>query len=74
MQNLGKIVLLLGLLLMIIGIIIYFWGDKFSWLGHLPGDIWIKKDNFTLFLPITTMLILSFLLSLIFKIVQKLMH
>lgn len=41
-------------------------GNVFGWLGKLPGDISIKRDNFSFYFPIGTSIALSILLSLIF--------
>ncbi len=43
-------------------------GDAFSWLGKLPGDLSIKRDNFSFYFPITTSIVLSIVLSLLFFI------
>lgn len=71
MNQLGKILILGGIILIIAGIIIYFAGDKLSWLGRLPGDIRIEKENTRIYFPITTMIILSILFSLIMWIIRK---
>jgi len=39
---------------------------KIPGIGRLPGDILIKRENFTLFIPVTTCLLLSLLLSFLF--------
>lgn len=67
----GKIIIFIGSVLLIFGVLIYFWGDKFSWFGKLPGDIRIEKTNFKIYFPITTMLIISLLLNLILWILKK---
>jgi hypothetical protein len=67
----GKIIIFIGSVLLIFGALIYFWGDKFSWFGKLPGDIRIEKTNFKIYFPITTMLIISLLLNLILWILKK---
>ncbi len=72
MNQLGKILILTGIILVIAGIIVYFAGDKLSWIGRLPGDIRIEKENTRIYFPITTMIILSVLLSLIMWIIRKL--
>ncbi|MCS6991562.1 MAG: DUF2905 domain-containing protein [Chitinophagales bacterium] len=64
-QTLGKWLIVAGLLLVVVGGIIYLLGNKFGWLGRLPGDIVIKKENFTFYFPITTMLLLSAVLTLL---------
>ncbi|MBI5893756.1 MAG: DUF2905 domain-containing protein [Deltaproteobacteria bacterium] len=48
MENLGKLLIILGLVLAGIGLI-FIIGQKISWLGKLLGDIIIKKDNFTFY-------------------------
>jgi len=42
-----------------------------SWLGHLPGDFHVKKENFQFYLPLTSMLIVSATLSALFSIVRR---
>jgi uncharacterized protein HemY len=71
MQQLGKYLLAIGILLIIVGLIFYFFGNKFTWLGRLPGDIRVEKENFRLYFPITTMIILSVLISLILYLIRK---
>lgn len=71
MQQTGKILIIAGLVLLVAGLIIYFAGNKLGWLGHLPGDIRIERENFKLYIPITTMLLISIVLSLILYIIRK---
>ncbi len=66
-NDLGRIFIGLGIFLIIIGVV-FLLNGKISWLGRLPGDIYIKKEGFTLFIPITTSLLISLILSLIFRI------
>ena len=73
MPQLGKIIIILAIILLIIGIIIYFAGNKLSWFGNLPGDIKIVRDNFRFYFPITTMILLSLLLSGILWVIRKLL-
>jgi hypothetical protein len=70
MQNVAKYIILVGLVLLLIGIIIYFFGDKLKWLGHLPGDMRIEKENLKIYFPIATMLIVSIIVSLVIKLFQ----
>lgn len=65
----GKVLLFAGLTLVLLGVLLIFF-NKVPLIGKLPGDILIKKENFTFYLPITTSIILSFIISavlLIFK-------
>jgi hypothetical protein len=70
-QQTGKFLLAIGILIIIAGIIIYFFHDYLKWIGNLPGDIRIKKENFQFYFPITTMVILSIFLSLLLVILRK---
>ncbi|MVN92541.1 DUF2905 domain-containing protein [Mucilaginibacter aquatilis] len=57
-----------GGLLLLAGIIWFFWGEKFRWIGHLPGDINIKRDNYQLYIPITTLVLVNLLLFIFMRI------
>ena len=67
----GKYVIAFGVLIVIAGIIIYFFHDKLHWIGRLPGDIRIEKENFRFYFPLTTMIIFSLILTLIVRILRK---
>ena len=60
-QELGKYLIILGILIVVIGVAITFWG-KIPFLGKLPGDIKIEKENFTFYFPIVTSIALSVIL------------
>jgi uncharacterized protein HemY len=72
MEQTGRILIIAGLLLIVAGVIVYFAGDKFGWLGHLPGDIRIVRENVRFYFPITTMIIVSVVLSVILYLIRKL--
>jgi hypothetical protein len=63
MINAGKLIILLGLLLILVGAGIYLAGRLNLPLGRLPGDIRIQRDNFTLYFPLATSILLSILLT-----------
>ena len=67
----GKYIMLIGGGIVLIGLIIYFFHDKLHWIGNLPGDIRIEKENFRFYFPITTMIVGSILLTLIISIVRR---
>jgi hypothetical protein len=71
MQQIGKYVIIAGIFLLVVGVILYFAGNKLGWLGNLPGDIKIKRENFTFYAPITTMILISIFLSILFWIISK---
>ena len=74
MQQIGKYIIIVGIVLLVIGIILYFFGNKFQWLGNLPGDIKIKRENFRLYAPITSMIIISAFLSFLFWLFSRIKH
>ena len=67
----GKYIILVGIVIVILGIIIYFFSDKLHWIGRLPGDVRIEKDNYRFYFPITTMIIASILLTIIIQIIKR---
>ncbi|HET9432911.1 MAG TPA: DUF2905 domain-containing protein [Chitinophagaceae bacterium] len=67
----GKWVIGIGVIIILVGIVIYFFHDKLNWIGSLPGDIRIEKDNFRFYFPITTMILLSFLATFIIWLIRK---
>lgn len=70
MSGMGKILIIAGCLMALLGIILLF-ADKIPWLGRLPGDISIKRDNFSFYFPLTTSILLSILISLILYLFRK---
>lgn len=73
--HLGKLIMLMGAVLLVGGAVIYFLADKidsWNWLGNLPGDIRIEKENFKLFVPITTSILLTIILNLLLWLFKKL--
>jgi hypothetical protein len=71
-QNTGKYIIGFGAVIIILGLLIYFFHDKLHWIGRLPGDIRVEKENFRFYFPITTMVLLSLLLTLIINIIKRL--
>ncbi len=61
----ARILMLIGLLLFLAGALLWFFPNAFSWFGRLPGDINIESEHIRVFIPITSMLLISLLLSLI---------
>jgi H+/Cl- antiporter ClcA len=71
-QQTGKYLLVAGILIVIVGLLIYFFHTYFKWIGRLPGDIRIERQNFKFYFPITTMIIFSLIATLLFSIFKKL--
>jgi hypothetical protein len=68
----GKFIIGAGILVVLIGLIIYFFHDKLNWIGRLPGDIRIEKENFRFYFPIVTMILLSAVVSFIIWLIRRL--
>jgi hypothetical protein len=64
MESFGKLLIFFGILLVVLGLIFSF-GIKIPWLGHLPGDIDIQKERFSFYFPLTTCLLVSLILTLV---------
>ena len=74
MTELGKILLVFGLLMVMLGVVLLAAGTlsgKVPWLGRLPGDIYIKRDNWTLYFPLATCIIISVILTVIFSLFRR---
>ena len=71
MATIGKAIVGLGVVIVIIGLGIWFLGDKLSWFGNLPGDIRVEKENVRFYAPITSMIIISLVLSVILSIIVR---
>ena len=65
MTGVPKVLIIVGAALMISGLLLYIAG-KIPGIGRLPGDILIKRESFTLYIPVTTCLLISLILSLLF--------
>ncbi|MEJ7554491.1 MAG: DUF2905 domain-containing protein [Aquificaceae bacterium] len=73
MSEVGKVLLLMGFVLLILGLLLTFFEKLPLGLGRLPGDIVIKRDNFTFYFPLGTSIILSVVLSLLLTLLFSLL-
>jgi len=69
-SDLGKTLIVAGLLLVAVGLFLTF-GGRLNFIGRLPGDMRIERDSFSFFFPLGTCLLVSLLLSLIFWIFRR---
>ncbi len=67
---LGKMLILLGVLIIVIGLLLLV-GEKIPWIGKLPGDIAIRKKNFTFYFPLATSILISIILTLFFALFRR---
>jgi len=70
MSDLGKTLIIIGLLIAAAGVLLIISG-KLPWLGRLPGDISIRKDNFSFYFPLTTCIIISAIVSFLFWLFRR---
>ena len=70
-MDIGKFFIILGSIIVIIGISISYAPWLFNWFGRLPGDIHIKNDSNTVFIPITSMIVISLILSVILNLLLR---
>jgi membrane protein implicated in regulation of membrane protease activity len=65
----GLLLIGVGAVLIVVGLLV--WSGALSWFGRLPGDIRVERPTARLYVPITSMLILSVLLSLVLAIIRR---
>jgi len=70
MAPLGKALVVLGLILIVVGAIVWGMGG-IPMIGRLPGDIYVRRGNFTFYFPITTAIIISIVLSLVLALLRR---
>ena len=70
LSGLGKLLIVIGLVIAGVGAVLLL-APKIPWLGRLPGDIAVKKDNFQFYFPVTTCIIISIVLTLLFYLFKK---
>jgi hypothetical protein len=66
----GKLFILIGLALIVVGVLMTF-KVSIPFIGRLPGDIFIKKDNFSFYFPLTSSILISVLLTLILSLFRR---
>lgn len=75
--GLGKFLILVGAVIVLLGAALIVLpkavgsGGWLGWLGRLPGDIYIRRDNFTFYFPLATSLLISVVLSLLFLLISR---
>ena len=68
-SSLGIGLVVVGLGLVVVGAL--FWLGLLSWFGRLPGDIRVERPGFRFYAPITTMVIVSVLLTMVMTIIRR---
>jgi hypothetical protein len=70
----ARILIILGLILVVTGGLVYLLARVGLPVGHLPGDIRIQTENFTCFFPLTTMIIVSVVLTIILNLIVRFLN
>jgi hypothetical protein len=70
MGDLGKLLILFGVVLVVVGVLLTFAG-RIPWLGKLPGDINYKGDHVSFYFPLATCVVISIVLSLLFYLFRR---
>jgi hypothetical protein len=65
--SLGRLLVIFGLCLVVIGALLIF-APKIPLLGRLPGDIVIRRENFTFYFPVATCIVISLLFTILLRI------
>lgn len=69
-EGLGKLLIYIGIVTVLLGGLFLLAG-KITWLGRLPGDILVRRQNFTVYIPITTMILVSLFLTIILNVFSR---
>jgi formate hydrogenlyase subunit 3/multisubunit Na+/H+ antiporter MnhD subunit len=69
----GKAIFLIGMLIAVLGLVVWAGGSipMLNRLGRLPGDIYIRRDNFSFYFPITTAIVISVVLSILLALLRR---
>ena len=67
----GKLLIAIGVLIALIGVVLTYAPNLFGWFGRLPGDIRIEKENGFFFFPITSMIVISVVVTIIINLLFR---
>ena len=70
-MNIAKTLIIVGFILIFLGLFIYLFKPYLGWFGNLFGDISYKTDKFSFYMPISSMIIISVIASLILNLFFK---
>ena len=70
----GKVLAIVGVVLIVLGGLIWLLGKAGLPLGHLPGDVRIQREGWSCYVPIVTMILLSLLLTIVLNIAVRLLN
>jgi hypothetical protein len=73
MGGIGKLLVAVGLIIVIIGLVVWFGGrvPLLNRLGRLPGDIYVRGDHWSFYFPLTTSIVISIIISILFMLLRR---
>lgn len=71
MNPIAKYLMIAGAIIFLAGLIWLLFGSKLNWIGRLPGDIRIEKDNFKFYFPLATMILFSVIITIVINLLRK---
>ncbi len=70
MEGLGRLLIIAGIVLALAGVVVSALG-RVPWLGRLPGDILVRRDNFTFYFPLASCLLVSAVISVLLYLFRR---
>jgi hypothetical protein len=70
-RGLGLLLVGLGVAAIVVGLLV--WAGWLSWFGRLPGDIRVERENVRFYFPVTSMILVSIVLSLLLHLLRRLL-
>ena len=70
MSELGRALVVLGVVIVVIGLVLVFF-DRVPWIGRLPGDISLRRGNWTFYFPLGTSILVSIVLTLVLWLIGR---
>ena len=70
MSELGRALIVLGIVVVVLGIVLVLF-DRVPWIGRLPGDIHVQRGNWTFYFPLGTSILLSIVLTLVLWLIGR---
>lgn len=64
----ARLLIILGIVILLVGLTLQFAPGLLSWFGHLPGDLRIKGERYSIFIPITSMIVVSVIGTIVFNL------
>ena len=69
-NSIGLLIVAAGVVIVLIGVLV--WAGGLSWFGRLPGDVRVERPGLKVYVPITSMVLLSLALSLVLAVLRRL--